>query len=184
MLKHRYFNNVFGNNKLSYNCGGFALNECSWITPWVSDDYDDYDDLIYDDNNNIFNLNYTYENGYTNSYRKHLIYTLSKHLSYDQITNIILENDADYLIKTYSYLQRCELENTNACDKIIAYRIFYKLDENNMVIDYDFHFKVRIDGCWYEKLGGNVIQYANLDDWDYSELCYNSATIYFKDSRY
>ena len=53
-----------------------------------------------------------------------------------------------------------------------------------MVIDYDFHFKVRIDGCWYEKLGGNVIQYANLDDWDYSELCYNSATIYFKDSRY
>ena len=55
-------------------------------------------------------------------------------------------------------------------------------EDDLMGIDEDFHFKIRINGIWYEKDGDGPIKYANSQDItdDSAWGDYDSRTIFFR----
>ena len=71
-------------------------------------------------------------------------------------------------------------------DRVVAYRLF--LDEEALErgeIDDDYHFRVRINGFWFEKCGQDPIRYCGdkIDEkpWQVtSYLIYDSDVCYFR----
>ena len=159
--------------RLYYNCGGFALGTFNWVTPYISTPILCYDpnDYIgqYTDNARFSYIEESYEDGVPN----------------EEITAKVLEQDVDFLLKHYPFLQKVNYEDCSPNDTIIAYRIFIQLDEDGE-IDTDFHFRLRHCGFWFEKSGfeqATVSLYDLFEPWplaDEEDEYYNSEIIFFK----
>lgn len=170
--------NAYNTPQKSYNCAGLALRAYNWITPYSEEEDEDYDD--YDP--------------YTETDRECLIedWLNDDGCSEDEVANKILIKDAEQLVKRFPFLQQVKLEDTKDSDIVIAYRLFIKADkltnDRYIIDDTDFHFKVRYNGFWFEKLGGGRTTICDLDPddcWEYidGDLIYDSDIIYFKDTR-
>lgn len=151
----------------SYNCGGYALGTYNWLLPYEDEDEEDSRcDFVYDLNT---------KGDYTNT----------------DLANILLEQDVAYLLDTYEDLidDLESLDLANEDDIVIAYRVcVYNNNDwfDSTDVTTDFHFKVRIDGQWYEKQGNSQIKECELkpDEFWYipgdDSIEYNSDIHYFR----
>lgn len=153
-----------------YNCGGLALNVFNWVVPYTRTDELYFFDSAMDDE-------------YTDVDREDLMCALHEEgWSENEIEEEILERDVQFLLDHYPFLERVNLEDCAPTDTVIAYRLFVEFYDD-YVYDTDFHFKVRINGFWFEKLGGNKVTLTQLipdQPWDYPGNCaYTSPIVYF-----
>lgn len=154
-----------------YNCGGFALKTFTWLTPYTEEVEDDDDP-------------------YTEEDREEYIEELLLYGASDEyLEDRLVRADIDQLLKRFDFLQQINLEDAQPNDLIIAYRVFVRADKDREYIeDTDFHFKVRLNGFWFEKMGGGEIHLCELNPdkpWSYmdSELVYSSPIFYLRDNR-
>lgn len=149
-----------------YNCGGFALSTYDWLCPYVRTDDStakyDLPDGTYTDEERAFIIEHLIENGWTEV----------------DIEEEILRCDVSFLLDEYPFLEPVELAECDISDTVIAYRIFIKIDDElGIVEDTDFHFKVRINGFWFEKMGSQEVRLCDLDEHE-PWLMSNSDTMY------
>jgi len=147
-------------NEEKYNCGGYALGTYDWFKPY---DYDseDREDIIYE----------RYCDGE----------------SRESIRDSLLFDDIDYMLDYFKgQLHQVDPSKVDDSEDLICYRISVIIDEeddNYPFIHSDFHFKVRRDGEWSEKLGEDLPQNCELrpnEDWFLnSTVIYDSEIIYF-----
>ena len=156
----------------AYNCGGFALSVYDWVCPYIQTDDDDANDC--------------HEGEYTDAEREMLMQImLANGWSREEIEEEILQKDVNFLLNQYPFLTPVNLSDCALDDTVVAYRIFIEPDTDSYFIDdTDFHFKVRINGFWFEKLGSDVIHLCQLDDdkpWIMSRsgTQYTSKIVYF-----
>ena len=153
-----------------YNCGGLALNVFNWVVPYMrTDETCFFDSTIVDE--------------YTDVDREDLMCALNDEgWSKSEIEKEILERDVQFLLDHYPFLERVNLEDCAPTDTVVAYRLFVEFSDD-YVYDTDFHFKVRINGFWFEKLGGNKVTLTPLlpdKPWEYTGNCtYTSPIVYF-----
>lgn len=157
----------------SYNCGGFALSVYKWVTPYIMTD------------NNFYDAD---EELYTDTKRENIMLDLYNHdLTEDAIENTMVKLDTEYLLATYPFLEKVNLEDCAPDDMVIAYRLFIEWDNSiGDIEDTDFHFKVRYHGFWFEKMGTDKVTQCELipdDLWEYSNAVYSSDIVYFRTKR-
>ena len=163
----------------SRNCGGYALNIPAWITPWADEDSNEQwtRDERYRFATSLFELG----------------------LSREKVEHAILLLDKKFLLEQYPYLRAIDdISRLGKDVRIIAYRIFFDWDEDHGVIDYDYHFKQRRKGNWWEKNGALEAKICRLDPsipWPAlctdeemnvvnDDECYTSGIVYFIDTRW
>lgn len=148
------------------NCGSFALDVTSWFSPYDNEGstycYEDRVDLIVD----------MWEEGYEK----------------EDIYAILLEKDQEEILRVCPWIEPVLLSEAEPEERLIAYRLVLDLEESELFSSYveeDFHFRVRIDGKWYEKCGeGPVVLCENQDVTQEWHCCggmdYDSDIIYFR----
>ena len=159
----------------SRNCGGYALNIKQWITPWYEDEL---------------------EGGWTREARYSFACSLY-HLGLprDKVEHAVLLRDKECLLEQFPFLRAVDsIEHIARGTRIIAYRIFIEGNKEDGVTDYDFHFKQRRKGWWYEKNGAKDATLTRLEpnkpwptvDWNDDDVdgWYTSGILYFVDTRY
>ena len=172
MWKHNTDPTFWKQTRENCNCGSFALNLTEWFSP--CDDYDDRKDFITD-----------------------LLAGLANPVGEDlfEAENEILDQDELYMLSHFPQLipltirDISELDAIDDCYPIIAYRIGIDCNADGVMeesdFDEDFHFKVRINGEWWEKNGSGEIHQCALDahkSWPLPEddnLVYDSAIRFF-----
>lgn len=149
-------------NRKSCNCGSFALNVTSWFCPYDNDDE------------------------YTDKYRSSLIQEMfDEGFSKESIIDNILELDQEAILKACPWLEPVLLEETSIEDRVVSYRLYLDDDDFFGNIDDDYHFRVRINGFWFEKCGEDPIRFlgtaADEEPWQVSHyLIYDSDVKYFR----
>ena len=147
----------------NHNCGSFALDTPAWVMPYDND------------------------NEYTNEYRTSLILEMmDEGLDRETVMEVILLEDQISILGACHWIEPVLPEEIKPEDRVIAYRLF--LDEESFergVIDDDYHFRVRINGFWFEKCGQEEIRFcgtsAETEPWEVtSYLRYDSDIIYFR----
>ena len=163
-----------------YNCGGFAFDVPKWITPYLIEDEDWSDEELISQ--------CEYYDYWTEYERRNLIREMIEdRMTSKEIEDVLLEHDTDYLLKRFPNLERIDNPNDTAnTDRIIAYRLCVPSIIDDPSFDYDdidFHFRVRIDGIWFEKNGmGPIEQRAFTEEaWQTTDdLIYDSDIVYFR----
>lgn len=150
---------LYEEDEYGTNCGSFALGVEGWYCPYIEDD--DVDDELWQ---------------YTEYERLHWIEELvyEGHDREDIMLDII-EKDFEFVLKTCPWLEPIDEEEINDTDRIIAYRLSMEIPgergEFDADEDMDFHFRVMIDGEWWEKNGATAIHKVEdpdvweVDDW-------------------
>lgn len=150
-----------------YNCGGFALSTYDWLCPYAEKPEQD---------------------SWTE--RSRILYVEDR-LGFEpleDITDEVVDLDANYLLRTYPFLKQVNLSDCSKDDTVIAYRIFIDASDE-YVEDTDFHFRVRHNGFWFEKMGTDDITICITDvenpwgDIEDEDIVYNSKVVYFKTTR-
>lgn len=106
--------------------------------------------------------------------------------SRESIMEAILELDQESILAECEWLEPILLSEAAPTDRLVAYRLF--LDENSLEddeINDDYHFRVRINGFWFEKCGEGPIQFLGTEvdelPWKTTEyLVYDSDIKYFR----
>ena len=146
-----------------YNCGAFALDTPSWVAP-----YDTNDD-------------------YTEESRSDLIQEMmDEGFDRETIMETILLADQESLLRACHWIEPVLKDEIRPEDRVIAYRLM--LESNAFYageIDDDYHFRVRINGFWFEKCGQDPIRFcgtfADEAPWYVTPyLVYDSEVIYFR----
>lgn len=150
-----------------YNCGGFALGTFSWFMPYYSSEEreNSVDEMI--------------EDG----------------VSRRDIMDTLTEEDIDYILDNVDDIYRIRRPSDAPKDtRVIAYRVTLspcgtnndERDAEDMNLGsyfLDFHFRVRINGYWFEKNGFEDIKPCKFEegDWDCGDnlLYYDGQIIYF-----
>lgn len=157
------------------NCGSFALNLTRWFAPYLDEseieDMDDVDAYQYS----------TYE-------REHLMEELlCEGYDREDVMDIILERDWQFILMTCPWLIPIQREDIGGNDRVIAYRLMLEdVDPDGFDADLhtDFHFRVLIDGEWWEKNGASPIRYcgtfADEEPWRCETWVYDSNIKYAK----
>lgn len=155
-----------------FNCGGLALNLREWVTPyWWEAPIKAEESGEWTCANRIYFITEQIERG----------------TSTEDLLNAIWEKDVEYLLNAYPMLYRVESPDLVPDNKrVIAYRVGADVHGVKSIEDIDFHFRVRIDGEWIEKIGNGPIELCPTlvdDEWYsedvYSRVLYNSPTAYF-----
>lgn len=165
MINTRYNRNTnpdiyYGINKIDLNCGSFALDVDEWYTPYACGGTD-----------------------YSEAEREEWIYSLLEAgYSRKDIMDYVLEADFEFILESCPWLEQICYEDIDPKDRVIAYRL--SLDEVDCAEDFDFelhtdfHFRVLLDGEWWEKNGGGPVHLADqniLADWRVDDwLVYDS----------
>ena len=145
------------------NCGSFALNLCSWFTPYDNDE-------IYTDEARIALIEEMYEEG----------------LSIADIYDVLMEYDQAEILKQCPWLEPISLKEAAPTDRVVSYRLY--IDEESLEYgepDEDYHFRVRINGFWFEKCGEDPIRFCGIEadeePWKTTPyLVYDSDVLYFR----
>ena len=155
-----------------FNCGGLALNLREWVTPywWNAP-------AIAEDKGNWTCANRIY----------FITDLIERGVPSTDIINAVWTRDVEYLLAAYPTLYRVESPDLIPENKrAIAYRVGADTNGLKSVEDIDFHFRVRLDGEWIEKIGNGPIEVCPTlvedewysEDW-YSRVLYSSPTAYF-----
>ena len=159
-------------NNCRLNCGSFALGVDSWYSPYIDDD-DDLDADMWE---------------YSYSDRKEWIEDMV-YEGYDlyEIIEYVVERDFEFILKTCPWLEPIQKEDISNEDRVIAYRISLNIPEERLEFDadedMDFHFRVQINGEWWEKNGSGSAHFVSneIDEepWENCEfLIYDGAIKY------
>lgn len=157
--------NLFADKEQDTNCGSFALNVTEWYTPYVFEpkeeelwkyDEDERAQWVYD----------MLQDGYT----------------IDEVMDCLIERDFEFVLKTCPWLEPIEEEEIYDGGRVIAYRLSLQvpddISEFDMDEDGDFHFRVLIDGEWWEKNGaGPVKRVEDPDVWEVDDWLVYSGPI-------
>lgn len=142
----------------SYNCGGFALNTFNWFCPF-DEDYEDRCNRI---SCKVYNM------------------TMGSRQLFQQQ---LLQEESSYILKKIPLIQVVsDPHHISKGKNLIAYRNGIFWDETFEEFQYDFHFKIRYKGKWYEKQGKKEIKTCRLNpykDWKTGGAIYNSSIVYF-----
>ena len=177
------FNNI---DKCLYNCGGFALGLIEWVTPYIS-----CNNCVYvKENLPITDWDELCDSCEESQYARldYIEYCIDS-CGLDTALQIIIKSDVRMLVNKYPFLQRIDASDCIKYNKIIAYRIGVNIFEDSDEIEQDFHFRVKINGKWYEKCGAGAIKEININEssinqpWQVADFVYNSPIIYFIDTR-
>lgn len=163
------------NTMLHCNCGSYALNLTTWFVPYLSDReierMEDEDAYLYDEYEREYYMTELIKNG---------------HDRFD-VMSIITEIDWEFILKACPWLVPITKEEINDTDRIIAYRLMLEdVDPEDFDVDLhtDFHFRVRINGEWWEKNGGGPIHSCGTetDDfpWENDPWVYDGVIKYAK----
>ena len=158
-----------------HNCGSFALNVKGWYSPYIAEDED------LDEDSELW----PYAETARAEYARELVLE-----GYDreEVMEIITLQDFEFILKSCPWLRPIREDEIDPKDRVIAYRLSLEipddLDEFNIDEYGDFHFRVLIDGEWWEKNGAcgvhKVDQEINdvweVDDW----LIYDGPIRYAK----
>ena len=155
-------------NRENCNCGSFALNVTSWFVPYEVDEDDDEDPFFANDRS--VRIEELYNEGFDR----------------EQIMSILLEEDASFILSHCLWVEEVKLEDTLPTDRVVSYRVC--LDKDGFVdgdLDDDYHFRVRINGFWFEKCGATEIRFcgteAEEEPWETTpSLVYDSDIKYFR----
>ena len=147
------------------NCGSFALNVTSWFSP-----YNNYEDFSEQDRNNLIEEMY-YEG-----------------FGREEIMEAVLQKDQEEILRACPWIEPVLPHEIQPKDRIIAYRIGIEFCDtiwSETCFDDDFHFRLRINGFWFEKNGEDEIKLCAEQDvtkiWHGDPyLVYDSDIIYFK----
>jgi hypothetical protein len=100
---------------------------------------------------------------------------------------IILERDWEFILKTCPWIRPISKENIDPKDRVIAYRLMMEEVEPKEFdpdLNTDFHFRVLIDGEWWEKNGEGPIHlcdsFTDESPWENGSLVYDSLIKYAK----
>ena len=166
---------LFEKDQANTNCGSFALNVTEWYTPYLIDN-----DTSIDDGN----LSY-----YTEMDRNDWAYELVQDgYSVQEVMEFLIEKDWEFILKSCPWLIPIHKEEIVPTDRVIAYRLSLelpdKLSEFDLEENGDFHFRVMIDGEWWEKNGGGPIhkvEEMNEEPWEAEKwLVYTGPIKYAK----
>ena len=156
------------------NCGSFALNVTKWYTPYLTDDtYNDDALCQYEE----------YER------ERWVIDMLSEGYSREEIMEAVTERDFEFILKTCPWLKSIDESEIDENDRVIAYRLSMEQppddpEEFDMDEYGDFHFRVMIDGEWWEKNGAgpvHLIEDPDADVWEVEDwLVYDGPIKYAK----
>lgn len=165
---------LFLNKETETNCGSFALNVTEWYLPYLEDPVYDDDELW----------------KYEVDERMRFAYDLAQEgYSAMEIMEAVTDRDFDFILKTCPWLVPMDEEEVDGADpqeRIIAYRLALEipdeLEEFDIEENGDFHFRVRINGEWWEKNGATAIHKVdNPDVWEVDDwLVYNGPIRYAK----
>ena len=147
------------------NCGSFALNVTSWFSP-----YNNYEDHTEHDRNNLIEEMY-YEG-----------------FGREEIMEAVLQKDQEEILRACPWLEPVLPHEIQPQDRIVAYRIgieFFDSAWSENCFDDDFHFRLRINGFWFEKNGEEEIRLCpeqNVTKIWYGDpyLIYDSDIVYFR----
>ena len=157
------------------NCGSFALGVEEWYVPYIEDcDLGSYDDPLWQ---------------YAESERRDYMEELAREgYTAEEIMEAVIEKDFEFILKTCPWLSPINEDEIDLKDRVIAYRLSIDMPEDGYEFDADddtdFHFRVLIDGKWWEKNGGGPVhQVVDPDNevWEVDEwLKYEGPIKYAK----
>ena len=163
---------LFDEEMRETNCGSFALNVTEWYTPYLIDDRVEDESYVY-----------------TEEERAAMAFELlAEGWSREDVMAEITLRDFEFILKTCPWLVPIEKEEINREDRIIAYRLSLEVPGDVEDFDMDdcgdFHFRVLLDGEWWEKNGAGEVHKVldpdneiwEVDDW----LIYDGPVMYAK----
>ena len=158
--QNKPFANPWREKIRQYNCGSFALNTTDWYCPFNEEE----------ENNRLSLIREMYDEGF----------------SREAILESLLEIDQEFILDSCPWIEPIFLSEAKADDRLIAYRLF--LDRDMLEageVDEDYHFRVRINGFWFEKCGEEEVRFcgtvADEQPWKTtSYLVYDSDVKYFR----
>ena len=145
----------------SQNCGSFALGVDSWYCPYLEDDDVEEALWFYTDYERVTWIEELVNEGHDR----------------EEIMEDIIERDFKFILKTCPWLEPIDENEVYDGSRVIAYRLSMEIPGERSEFDVDehmdFHFRVLIDGEWWEKNGaGPVHKVENpdaevweVDDW-------------------
>ena len=164
---------LFDDEQDDTNCGSFALNVTKWYTPYLTDDTDNDDEL------------WQYEEYEREAWAMEL---LREGHTREEVMEAITNRDFEFILKTCPWLIPINESEIDLKDRVVAYRLSLEevddVDEFDMDELGDFHFRVLIDGEWWEKNGAGPVHRVEdpeqenwvVDDW----LIYDGPIMYAK----
>ena len=152
---------LYQENEYGTNCGSFALGVEGWYCPYIEDD--NVDDTLWP---------------YTEYERINWIEDLviDGH-DREEIMEDVIDRDFEFILKTCPWLEPIDEEEVYDGGRVIAYRLSMEIPDGREEFDVDecmdFHFRVLIDGEWWEKCGATSVQKVEhpenenweIDDW-------------------
>lgn len=137
--------NLYTEDEWGTNCGSFALGVDRWYCPYL-------------ENTNVEDELFQY----TEAERADWMFDMVYH-GYDaeEIAAEVVDRDFEFILKTCPWLEPIDEEDICADDRVIAYRMSIEIPdevEEFDVAEYtDFHFRVLINGEWWEKNGAGPV---------------------------
>lgn len=155
------------------NCGSFALNVTKWYTPYLTDDINNDDAL------------WKYE-----EYERErwVMEMLLDGYSREEIMEAVTERDFEFILMTCPWLVPITKEEITDDDRVIAYRLSLEIPADPEEFDMDeygdFHFRLFVDGEWWEKNGNgpvHLIEDPDAEIWEVDDwLIYDGPIMYAK----
>lgn len=149
-------------NQTQCNCASFALNVRGWWKPY---------------NESEIALD---------AYMRDICI----HHSFKALPKRMLKKNVKYMLSCFPELTQVTFEEYKKLPKdvdVIAYRIGF-LYHDVSDIEFDFHYKLRVDGQWYEKRGGYPVSKCKLKAgqiWEipFDDMVYDGPIVYFKKNK-
>jgi hypothetical protein len=157
------------------NCGSYALGVDRWYCPYLEIDEDvSNDDELWQ---------------YTEYERTNYVTELVlEGFDREEIMERLIERDFEFILKTCPWLVPIDEDEISENDRVIAYRLSMEIpderEEFDMDEDTDFHFRLFINGEWWEKNGASPVHKvvdSDSDIWEVDEwLIYDGEIRYAK----
>lgn len=155
------------------NCGSFALNVTEWYTPYITEDIDEDDEMWQFEE---------YER------ERWIMELLADGWSREDVMETVIDRDFEFILMTCPWLVPISEDEIDEQDRVIAYRLSMtvpdEVDDFDADACMDFHFRVLIDGEWWEKNGAGMVHkvdYPDEDIWEVEEwLIYDGPIKYAK----
>lgn len=173
-LYKRNNNPLYWEDNTRCNCGSFALNLTTWYAPYLYeseiDEMEDVDAYLFSENEREHFMEELLLEGYNR----------------EDVMDIILERDWEFILLTCPWLEPISKHDIGTNDRVIAYRLMLEEDVEPLEFDADlhtdFHFRVLIDGEWWEKNGCGPIHscgtFADEEPWHCETWVYDSNVKY------